>query len=746
MTVENRLTMFISLAVAMGFLAIAASADDEVNLDIGHIRAVEGSPVPCVNSSGTVELLAPFSTNGKPRVKWEFDLGQSLKLRDGVSFDFLCRDNDQVKAFNFYFISSKGGCYTTSFVPGKSGQWHRVTIDKSLVRRSEGSPGGWGNITSFAIAAWRGGTNDTSLLLSNVKVHGSASEVVVVRGNAAMSKMPGENPVNFHKFAEVMVQMVRDCGVSASAVPDYDLDAEQLQGAKLVVLPFNPYLPDGAVDVLRTFCGTGGKVFACYTLAKGVNELLGVNVLSYYLASRHPENPPFAGMVGTCLSLAGQPAFFPDDDADGLVVLKEDGSCEVIGRWADVNGKSTTVPAMVRTGNGYHYGGAWSTCGSKGRAMMRAILGEVNPAWRSRFAAAEKSACEAERAKVRYFASQKPKKSEWRAVCCTKTFCDHVDKGDSPFGRWDDAIKFLKDNGFNAILPNYAYANEAYDFRDCLDACSRHGFECHVWKICWEAHKEFPKDFRGRTVVTFKGSKRPLFMCPSDPVNLKSETEMFVNLARRGPTGIHLDYIRYMDQDQCFCDGCRAAFEKCIGRAVTNWPDDVRKSDLSRRWDDFRCDNITALVRAVSKRVRSECPGVQISASVFHTNEESPHKVGQDWGALCRDGLLDFVCPMDYYIGDHFAFKGLVRSHFGYLRDSKAKLRPGIGIACWQNTLNDRENLVEQIKAVRELGLDGFYIFDYSRRMAQTLPSLRMGLTSEQQQTKQNEEVCNESH
>ena len=109
----------------------------------------------------------------------------------------------------------------------------------------------------------------------------------------------------------------------------------------------------------------------------------------------------------------------------------------------------------------------------------------------------------------------------------------------------------------------------------------------------------------------------------------------------------------------------------------------------------------------------------------------SPHKVGQDWGAWCREGLLDFVCPMDYYISTHFAFKGLVRSHFGYFRDSKAKLRPGIGITCWQSTLDDMENLVEQVKAVRELGLDGFYIFDYSRRMVQALPALRMGLTSD---------------
>ena len=60
-----------------------------------------------------------------------------------------------------------------------------------------------------------------------------------------------------------------------------------------------------------------------------------------------------------------------------------------------------------------------------------------------------------------------------------------------------------------------------------------------------------------------------------------------------------------------------------------------------------------------------------------------------------------------------------------------AKLRPGIGITCWQSTLDDKENLIEQIKAVRELGLDGFYVFDYSFRAVRALPALRMGLTAE---------------
>ena len=709
-----------------------SSRADALALNVEQILPKEGSPEPKLVSAGVIELGAPFSTNRNSRVKWDVALTCNLKRMSGISFDFMSRDNEPVSSFSLYFNCSGGGCYSTSFVPGRSGEWKRVVIDKSLARRIEGHPAGWDKVSSFTIAAWRGGTNDTSFLLSNLEAYGLDPEVVVVRGNYAMKQMPRENPVNFHKFTEGMTKIIRDCGVTASAVPDYDLDDEQLIGAKLVVLPFNPYVPDKSVSALRRFCENGGKVFACYLLAKGVDEVLGVKRDHYYVAAKHPENPPFVGFCRTALSVPEQPQFFPDNDADGLVVLAETDGCEVLGRWAGADHKPSPVPAFVRTARGYHYGGAWSTYGSPGRAMMRAILGDVNPAWKTGFADAERRACDSERRQANWFASQPAKKGEWRAICCTWSFCSRIDRGNSPFGSWDNAIRFLKDNGLNGVLPNYAYADVEHNPDKCMEACRKYDVECHLWKICWEAHEGFPKGFKGRTVVTFKGKSEPMFMCPSDPLNLAAETEMFVRLAHLNPTGIHLDYIRYMDKDQCFCSGCRAAFEKRIGRKLDNWPEDVRKSPrLEKEWDAFRCDNITALVRTVSKRVRSECPGVRISASVFHTNEGAPHGVGQDWGAWCREGLLDFVCPMDYYISNHFAFKGLVRSHFGYFRDSTAKLHPGIGITCWQSTLDDKENLIEQIKAVRALGLDGFYIFDYSFRAVCALPALRMGLTAE---------------
>ena len=61
----------------------------------------------------------------------------------------------------------------------------------------------------------------------------------------------------------------------------------------------------------------------------------------------------------------------------------------------------------------------------------------------------------------------------------------------------------------------------------------------------------------------------------------------------------------------------------------------------------------------------------------------------------------------------------------------KAKLYPGIGLSKWQNEGRDAVRLAKQIQAVRDLGLDGYTIFNFDRRAEEALPLLRLGVTKE---------------
>ena len=155
-----------------------------------------------------------------------------------------------------------------------------------------------------------------------------------------------------------------------------------------------------------------------------------------------------------------------------------------------------------------------------------------------------------------------------------------------------------------------------------------------------------------RVQVNARGERKTRWLCPSHPANQRLEIEAMVELAKKGVDGIHFDYIRYPDGGHCFCDGCRRRFEKRLGRRVADWPaalrDENPPADLKEAWKDFRCANISAVVKGVAERVHRECPGVQVSAATFRNASSDPYEVGQDWRAWCRAGWLDFVCNMDY--------------------------------------------------------------------------------------------------
>ena len=321
---------------------------------------------------------------------------------------------------------------------------------------------------------------------------------------------------------------------------------------------------------------------------------------------------------------------------------------------------------------------------------------------------------------------------------------------------WDSTIRFLKEMGFNAVLPNLCWGGVAfYDskvlpvspdvatrgdaLKECLAACRAHGVKCHVWKVCWKMGRtRTAQAFADRMAAesrvqkSFNGAEDRLWLCPSHPDNQKLEIDAMCELARMGVEGVHFDYIRYPDAGHCFCSGCRARFEAFAGAALTNWPAQVRAdAALALKWAEFRASNITAVVRAVAARVRAEAPGVEISAAVFRNPTTDATRVAQDWPRWCREGWLDFVCPMDY-IESAAMFKSQARMQ----RDAagKARLYPGIGLSCWMNDdgeVEDGVRLAKQIQAVRDLGLGGFTVFNLDRRAEAALPLLRLGVTKD---------------
>ena len=334
------------------------------------------------------------------------------------------------------------------------------------------------------------------------------------------------------------------------------------------------------------------------------------------------------------------------------------------------------------------------------------------------------------------------KKGEWRAFWC------HSARG-LKGKTWDESIRILKAAGFNAIVPNLArggsvfyrsdvlpedpsVATQGDALRECLAACRKYGVECHVWKMCWNPWTADKKTIAawqaaGRTQKSDTGEDKGFddWLCPTHPDNLKLEADAFVELAKSGADGVHLDYIRYPYRaPYCYCDRCRALFEKRVGRRFEKWPADVKKDKAMRTaWTAFRSENITALVREVSRRVREEAPGVKVSAAVFECPLTVAQDNGQDWLTWCREKLVDFVCPMNYYLNSCSLHTALCRQQ-GRMAVG-VPVRPGIGPSVWEGEMSardDAEKAKAQIRGIRANGQDGFCVFDFADRTVNMLP------------------------
>jgi len=343
-----------------------------------------------------------------------------------------------------------------------------------------------------------------------------------------------------------------------------------------------------------------------------------------------------------------------------------------------------------------------------------------------------------------YCTAQKPKPGEHRAFWCHSAF------GVAGM-EWDPAIQNLADNGFTAILPNMLWGGVAYyesrilpvapeikekgdQIAKCVAACNKYGVQCHVWKVNWNMGWATPKEFaaqmrkEGRTQVREDGTPEERWLCPSHPENQKLEIASMVEVGTQyNVDGIHFDYIRYPDERGCFCDGCRKRFEKLVGMEIKNWPGDLRKDTaLREKWFDFRRNNITGVVAAVSEAARKARPTIKISAAVFRNWPTDRDKIGQDWKVWCEKGYLDFVCPMDY-TPNNAEFENLVSLQKDWA--GKVPCYPGIGLGVW-SPRGDICKLIDQINITRRLGTGGFTVFNYGELEARSVvPLCGKGIT-----------------
>lgn len=323
---------------------------------------------------------------------------------------------------------------------------------------------------------------------------------------------------------------------------------------------------------------------------------------------------------------------------------------------------------------------------------------------------------------------------EIRAIDCHTAYGPERVADLAKWENWDANCAFLKKLGFNALCVNVCRGGIAFyksdvlpmspevaEKGDCLDliqrACDKHGMKFIAWRVCFRSRKgmktpEFEKWIaEGRGAVSFDGKLDDEWLCPVNPTNRKLEIEALVELAKRRPWAISLDYIRYPSEDWCACEHCRRLFEKHVGRAIEGWPKAVKGDPaLLQKWREFRQASISSLVKAVSKRVREEAPGVKIRASVFRYPQGDARSVAQDWSRWCQEGWVDVIAPMDG--ADN---KETIAQLVKIQREAAggALLTPSCYPSTWKDPMLGIRDLMDQVRTIREAKVAGFGVFTF---------------------------------
>jgi len=321
---------------------------------------------------------------------------------------------------------------------------------------------------------------------------------------------------------------------------------------------------------------------------------------------------------------------------------------------------------------------------------------------------------------------------------------------------WPQIIQSLADNGFNALFVNVSTGDVAFypstvlaraqggspggdELAAAASAALQHNLELHVWRInlallssSGESIQELEAAGRlQRNHLGQLGRDDPEvgvdWLCPSHPENRRLEREAAVELVRDYDiAGLHLDYLRFPNRNYCFCDRCKARFQRETSVHVQAWPDDVLPGGpYADRWQAWRRALLTDLAEEISDEVRRAKPDAFVSLAAWPDLDAARDDVAQEWPAWVSAGLLDFVCPMDYS-RDREEVSRLLSAQLGATRGA-VPVYAGLGAY----RLDSASALIDQIDVSREAGADGFVVFSYSSAaLADWLPQLSATVTA----------------
>lgn len=218
------------------------------------------------------------------------------------------------------------------------------------------------------------------------------------------------------------------------------------------------------------------------------------------------------------------------------------------------------------------------------------------------------------------------------------------------------------------------------------------------------------------------GDVEGLYVSPIPEEAADATVAVVADVVARYPVdGVHLDYVRYPNEEFDYSRAALEAFradvlrgldpaaarekEQTVGQDLVAWPE-----AFPDQWRTFRLDRLTSLVARIRESVKARRADVIVSAAVVPDPADAANRRLQDWGTWLQRGLLDVVCPLAYST-DRATFTAQVTE----VRHLAGPRPVWAGIGAYRMSSSDT---VENIRIARRLGATGVILFSYDALMS----------------------------
>ena len=266
----------------------------------------------------------------------------------------------------------------------------------------------------------------------------------------------------------------------------------------------------------------------------------------------------------------------------------------------------------------------------------------------------------------------------------------------------------VKDSGYIYYNSSYRLIRSGFEWdplKVAVDEAHRLGLEVHAWFVVfydsWLVSKR-----PDLAVVDIKGNPLLNWTCPAKAEVHQYNLDLILEIVKNYDVdGIHFDYIRYRNQNYCYCNYCRAEFEREFG------VDPVKLPYSNQTWVEWRARQITSFLQEAYAAVKSIKPNIKVSAAVVPDLEKAITYYGQNWKGWAEKHIVDFLAPMTY-TNNSTEFQKEVTNILGAI-NGNVPVYPGISLYELRNVADPKASLLQQINLTRTLNAQGQAIFNW---------------------------------